>query len=176
MTPEVYSAVRAMLVRFELNLPYFYKSTDVDVTVGIGCVVWTEAEAFALGGPSAVDAWHKVSSLPEGNAAVWYSRQCDWRGDPDALETLFAARLAKVETDLLAQFPELPTWPIPAIVATFDVAWNDGDELLHHWPHLSCALQTRDWQTASEQCATHNGPALRNDARKAAYLECLAAA
>ena len=176
MTPEALSAVRAMLVTFEQNRPYMYLDPGGVVTVGIGIALFDRSDAFVLGGESACDNWDFVHALPAGMVDVWYSRQSGWRGQPDALEALFERRLAKTEADLLAQFPDLADWPVPAQVTTYDVAWNCGSELLHHWPHLSAALKAHDWQEASEQCATRGGPAMRNDARKAAFLSCLTSA
>ena len=175
MTPDVLDAVRRMLVQFEGNTPYMYLDSVGVVTVGIGCALFAQSDATYLGGGSPEDAWTAVKALPVGMRAAWYSLHCAWRGQPDALEDLFERRLAKAETDLLAQFPDLASWPVGAQVATFDLAWNCGAELVHHWPHLTASLRALDWQTAADQCAVHNGPAMRNDARRALFLSCLTA-
>lgn len=173
MSPDVLASVRMFLVQFEGRPLYLYQDTEGVVTVGPGLALVTVSDATPLGGTAAENAWTDVSSLPKGMAASWYAMHCDWRAQPDAVDALFSKRLEAMEAQLLAQFPQMPEWPSEAQIAVFDVAWNCGPELVHHWPNLTAALRALDWRAAAEQCATRNGPALRNDARRALFLACV---
>lgn len=181
MTPEIQATVRMFLSQNEGGMiPYWYNDTSPSdphgvATIGVGNAFRTRPGEDQLG-PGTAAAWDLVRALPKGMAAGWYAMHIPWRADPAKLVELFDQELARFEADLLRQFPDMPSWPACAQAAIFDVAWQDGDDLVDGWPHLAQALRTQDWKNAAGQCATSlsaGGSPGRNAARKTLLMSCV---
>jgi GH24 family phage-related lysozyme (muramidase) len=176
-TPEVAAAIVAFVTTNEggswLSL---YLDTAGVVTIGVGLALFATEYAHSYG-PGAAEAWETVHAAPRGMAAEWYAGLTPWRAQQADVDAVFAEEISARYGELVAQFPDAPTWPVAAQVATFDVAYQCGADLVDHWPHLSAALRSQDWREASEQCATDlskGGVGCRNDSRKSLFLSCVA--
>jgi GH24 family phage-related lysozyme (muramidase) len=180
MTPEVEAQVRAFLTANEGCVAYWYNDTSPSDPHGVTTIGRGNAFPHRPGedqlGPGTAAAWDILRTLPRGMAAGWYALHVSWRADQGLLDELFDAELERFEADLIRQFPDMSEWPSAATAAAFDVAWQDGDDLADHWPHLAACLRACDWRGASTQCATSltaGGSSARNEARARLFVSCV---
>ena len=152
-------AVAARLRRYEGSVPYMYKCTGGEVTVGVGHAMQSAAEASALawvigGGPAADTVaadYGRVSAAPKGMVAGFYASLTQCRmGDSD-IEALVESDIVSFEGQLRRALPRWDSYPETVREALFDMAFNLGLGGLMKFPAMLKAVDAGDWATAAAQ-------------------------
>ena len=99
---------------------------------------------------------------------------------PEGVEQVTLAKLDVMARALCDDFPELPSWPWQAQMATLSLCWAVGTALPRGWPRLTAALRAQDWATAAAECEIRSegnpGVVPRNERNRALYLDAAAGA
>lgn len=156
------TAVAARLRQFEGAVPYMYKCTGGEVTVGVGHAMQSAADAVSLrweinGAPAGAQAvaadWEKVYAAPKGMAAGYYAPLTQCRMADLDIGALAEADIASFEERLSRALPGWSGFPESAQEALFDMGFNLGvDGLLTKFPMMLKAVAAGDWATAAQQC------------------------
>jgi GH24 family phage-related lysozyme (muramidase) len=155
------AAVMARLKRFEGSVPFMYKCTGGEVTIGVGHAIHGPAEAGAMswqigGADATADQsqadYQKVAAAPKGLPAPRYSGLTQCRMSDENVERLLAADVGVFEAQLAAALPEWNSYPVMVQEAVFDMAFNLGVGGLKKFSKLLAAVEARDWNTAAAEC------------------------
>lgn len=88
-----------------------------------------------------------------------------------SVKTMTLRKMDENDAALWRRFREFEDWPADAQLATHSMAWACGSAF--HFPHLSAALQSRDFMMAAEECHMDErgnpGLAPRNKANRILY-------
>jgi GH24 family phage-related lysozyme (muramidase) len=175
--------VIARLKQFEGSVPYMYRCTGGDVTVGVGHAIlspqlaqqltWQSTLTSIPPTPGRVAAdWNRVNAAPKGQLASDYESLTISRMSDDAITALLAADIAQFSADLDNQLPPWNTYPEAAQEALFDMAYNLGIGGLLKFKKCLAACAAGDWTTAAAQSTRLGIPDARNDAIKQLFLSC----
>ncbi len=165
------------LKEFEGSIPYMYLDTGGNVTVGVGNLLASAADAQQLGfvtranpratAESATAAqiqtdFDSVNQQAPGKVASFY-RQFTKLDLPDAIITsLLNSRLTDFEARLVAAFPDFNSYPDEVCAALVDMGYNLGVAgLTSKFPTFCKAVKNRDWAAAARQC--HRAPPVNSD-------------
>jgi len=84
--------------------------------------------------------------------------------DSAQIDEVNAADIERFEDALRAQLPAWDTYPEPAQLALFDMAFNLGvSGLFRKFPKMIAAVRARDWATAAAQCHRNGIQDARNE-------------
>jgi len=164
---------------FDFTLPmegkvaWMYQDTLGKVTIALGYLIDTEADALAVpsqgavftrkqdGGvadPAEISAeWNAVKSdsLHTGHANQ-YEGLTNLRIGDDGCAILTQVRLQAFESALLQtpEFSDLGTWPADAQLALFSMAWAMGPAFAQggRWPLFRSSCASHDWIAATANC------------------------
>jgi GH24 family phage-related lysozyme (muramidase) len=160
------------LRRWEGWIPWLYLDTRGNVTVGMGFLVKTVADAqelplwngHQLASSAAIkDAFESVSRMKPGLVAVKYKRLPHLTLSEDEIRTRAERRLATEFTPgIVKLLPEFATFPPHAQSALVDLAWNLGVNGLGNFRHLLAACEAKDWTEAAAQCRRRTSRDERN--------------
>jgi GH24 family phage-related lysozyme (muramidase) len=168
--------VRTRLERFEGRIPYMYRCTGGEVTVGIGHAIHSAADAQELTWRSAVSQvavdFTKVAAEPKGLAASHYAPLTACRMGNDAIDQLCTADVASFTTQLEKTLLKWGTYPEPAQAALFDMAYNLGIGGLKKFPRMLAAVDAGDWVTAANECHRNGIGDARNQETAALFRKC----
>ena len=165
--------LRQRLIQSEGRTDYMYRCTGGEVTVGIGHAIQRPSDALAfswqVNGAAAsreqiLADYGAIAAAPLGLVAPKYRPLTSCRIDSAQIDELNAADIQKFEDALRAQLPAWDTYPEPAQVALFDMAFNLGvSGLFRKFPKMIAAVKARDWATAAAQCHRNGIQQERND-------------
>ena len=148
--------VIARLRQFEGCVPYMYRCTGGDVTVGLGHAIPSPADAAQLSWAESADStqsdWAAVAAAPKGQVASSYASLTTCRMSDDAINQLATADVQSFTESLQAKLPNWNTYPEPAQEALFDMAYNLGVGGLLKFHNMLAAVDAGDWETAAQQC------------------------
>jgi len=177
----------ANLEIFEGIVPWMYLDTRGFVTVAVGELLATPANALALAfmdannQPSTPDAiqaeYSRVSALPPGKyPAAFYRSPASPTLPHPAIDALLLHHLTFFDTQLIQRFANYPAFPDPAKLGLLDMIYNLGvTGLFKGYPTLMSYVQNQNWAGAATQCH-RNGPSpQRNDWTRQQFLAAVAA-
>jgi len=169
--------VRARLEKFEGRVPWMYRCTGGEVTVGIGHAIHSAADAQKLtwdtGADQAAAAYAVIAGAPKGQVAKNYAPLTTCRMSNDAIDALTAADIDAFTAQLRAALPKFDTYPAPAQAALFDMAYNLGIGGLKKFPHMLAAVDAGDWEAAAQQSHRNGIQDARNNETAALFRQCL---
>ena len=181
MITDVIAAFPEWVARFEGSVPTLYQDTKGLVTVGVGNLVDPVLRAVplpfqrpdgTLAGEEEIAAeWARVKALPPGLVARRYATPDALRLSPEAIDALVRSQLEANVERLKRSFPDLDSYPDPAVLAIFGMAWAMGAGFAAAWPKFSAAVRARRWRDAADQCRIRDANVDRNEAHRALFLE-----
>jgi GH24 family phage-related lysozyme (muramidase) len=178
------------LKEFEGSIPYMYLDTTSNVTVGVGNMLPSAAEAQKLAFQMRADTTAKppimaaraatadeikadfdnVTKQTAGKVASYYKQftKCDL---PETdIDTLLLARVNEFKVGLIAQFPDYNLYQEEVCAALFDMGFNLGlGKLGSGFPTFSKAVKDKDWAKAATNCHRIGPSDARNDWTKAQF-------
>jgi GH24 family phage-related lysozyme (muramidase) len=155
------ASVIARLKGFEGCLPYMYRCTGGEVTIGAGHAIPAAADAgklsWSIGGAPATPEqaqsdFAKIAAAPVGWVAGGYENLTRCRMSADDIDALLLADVALFEARLAAALPKWASYPEPAQEALFDMGYNLGVGGLLKFHQLLAAVDAGQWTTAAAQC------------------------
>ena len=155
------SNVMPRIERFEGRVPYMYRCTGGEVTIGIGHAILKSDNApeltWSIGGrPATSDEiladYASVNAAEKGHAAPSYEHLTQCRMANSDIDALLAADIASFEAQLAAELPNWNTYPEPAQEALFDMAFNLGLNGLKKFPSMLAAVDAGQWEAAASEC------------------------
>jgi GH24 family phage-related lysozyme (muramidase) len=147
-------AVTQRLIKFEGSLPYMYRCTGGEVTVGVGHAIQTSADAEKLAwtGPATVAAdYASLAAAPVGHVANFYENLSTCRMSDAEITRLCGLDIDSFETQLGKALPNWDTYPEAAQEALFDMGFNLGVAGLMKFRNMLAAVDQSDWATASKE-------------------------
>lgn len=183
MWQSVVDAFQDTMAEWEGVVPWMYLDIKGLVTVAIGNLIDPVGYAVSLpfvkqDGTVATPAdilveWNLIKSTTRlakhgYQAAKPLTRL---RLTPEGIDRVVAAKRQEMTGHLLKRFPELPTWPADAIMATLSMSWACGPGF--RFPLLEKALKAKDFNAAALNCHINEdgnpGVAPRNVGNKLMY-------
>jgi GH24 family phage-related lysozyme (muramidase) len=177
-------AVTARLKHFEGSIPYLYRCTGGEVTVGIGHAILSTADALALnwtmGSPAVRPSdsiittdYRVVEESPKGKPATYYQNLTSSRLTDAAISALLASDIPSYSAQLDRLVPGWTDYPENAQQALFDMVYNLGQGGLSKYHKLLEACAAGDWTTAAAESHRNGIPDERNEAIRQLFLECV---
>jgi GH24 family phage-related lysozyme (muramidase) len=163
----------AQLKVFEGCVPWMYRDTAGNVTVGVGLMLPDAAGACALpfvaaaGGAATAEEvaaeYVRVDGLAVGKLPAFYKAA----GSPELPQPVIDERLGAVlegfEATLRAGLAGYDALPDGVKMALLDMAYNLGPEgLLKGYPRMVQAVETGNWAQAAVECERNGISAVRN--------------
>ncbi len=165
---------------FEGRVPYMYRCTGGDVTVGVGHAMLRAADAVKLswsiaGRPATADEitsdWNRVAAAEIGKVASAYQALTQCRMSDDDIDALLAADVDAFTAQLARALPHWNSYPETAQEALFDMAFNLGLGGLKKFPHMLAAVDAGQWEVAAAQCHRQGIGDTRNQQTANLFLE-----
>ena len=180
--------IKKVIRGHEGDIPYMYLDSKGFVTVAVGNLLSTAADAQALSfvnrttgkAATAAEIQTDFDSVKKQTADMVASKYKPFAAldMPEAARsTLFDSRIAGFETDLKSAFPDYDSYPIRVKGALMDMIFNLGKSgVTDKFPSFTKAIKAKDWTEAAKQ-SNRTAPvsAARNSAVKQ-WLEDEAAA
>jgi GH24 family phage-related lysozyme (muramidase) len=165
------SSILARLEKFEGRIPYMYRCTGGEVTVGIGHAILTAADAHALtwnidgraasAGEIAAD-YARIAAEPVGQVASYYKPLSRCRMTEAAIDALAAADTTRFAALVAAALPKWNTYPDCVQAGLFDMAFNLGVAGLQKFKNLIAACDAGNWEAAANECHRRGIAEFRN--------------
>ena len=173
---------------FEYSIPWMYRDTRGNVTVGVGKMLPSLAAAQAL--PFCIVApdepataeeiaqdWDRLMGMPFGQqyGAHYYrvGTSC-FLTDAEITAQLMQV-LSTCDAELTLLFPNYALVPDAAKMALVDMCYNLGaGKLRDGYPHFGAAVRAQDWTTAANECDRLGISDGRNEWTKRQFLMCAA--
>ena len=173
---------RAMIKEGEGCIPHMYLDTVGKVTVAVGQMLPTAAEAERLtfirrdNGNQATDAeirqdFEAVARQTAGRVAAAYKQFTQLDMPEDAINALLDARIEGFEAGLRRDFSDYDSYPDEAKLGLMDMAFNLGGTGLKKYAKMKAALEKavkskakEDWETAAKESHRNGIQSSRNDA------------
>jgi GH24 family phage-related lysozyme (muramidase) len=174
--------VLSRLGNFEGRLPYMYRCTGGEVTVGIGHAIPTADDAVKLtwmvgsraATPDEVRAdYARIAATPKGQVASTYAPLTTCRLNAGAIDALVAADIALFTAKLAARLPNWDRYPDCVQAALFDMGFNLGVDGLLKFKKLLAACDAADWKTAAAESHRQGIGDDRNNQTAALILQAL---
>jgi GH24 family phage-related lysozyme (muramidase) len=122
-------AIKALIESAEGRVPYFYLDSAGFVTVGVGHLVRTVAEALLLPMEPAYHIagdFEYISNSPKGMAAPMYGYHCRTRMSNADIDKLLESDLQGFVQKIRLRLPEFDTYSDPAQQAIIDMVYVRG--------------------------------------------------
>lgn len=156
----------AQLKNFEGAVPWLYRDTLGNMTVGVGKMLPTLDAALALplqiaapgeaaSADEVADDWTRLMAMPFGQeyAAHTFRAPTSCFLLPAEIDALLEETLGGFDAALRAGLPGYDALPDSVKLALLDMAYNLGAEgLLKGYPKMLQAVEARDWLTAAAEC------------------------
>ena len=176
---------RELIKSGEGSISHMYLDTRGFVTVGVGNMMRTAAEAQALAfvrrdnGNTASDEeisadFDAIKNRPYGQSYTARSFKEFTQLDlPEAeIDALLDRRLAGFEAGLREDFPGYDSYPDRARLGLIDMAFNLGNHgLVTKFPSFTAAARERNWAVCAEECRRRGISATRNEEVKKLFEE-----
>ncbi len=174
------AAVEARLRKFEGCVPYMYRCTGGEVTIGVGHAILDAAGAGSLnwqidGAPATPEQaqadWAKVAAAGKGMVASAYAGLTQCRMTDDEISRLVETDIQLFAAQLQTALPGWSSYPEPVQEALFDMAYNLGIGGLLKFSKMLAAVNAGDWNTAAAQCHRRGISEDRNRETAQLFLE-----
>jgi len=174
------ASVIARVKEFEGYVPYMYRCTGGEVTIGAGHAILAVADAgklaWGIGGAPATaqqaqSDFAKVAAAPIGWVAGGYENLTECRMSADDIDSLLLADVALFEAKLAAALPRWASYPEAAQEALFDMGYNLGVGGLLKFHQLLAAVAAGQWTAAAAQCHRMGIGDARNQATANLFLQ-----
>lgn len=171
MEPELLQAVQNNIAAHEDRKLSMYLDTEGVVTCGVGHALFCVGDAYK------VLWWASTSELAtrlEVERAYTAIKRKATQFVPSLLMTyeetnrILTLDLEIAEHTLRREFSEFDSFPFGPRTALFDMVFNLGS--LEKWPHLSAAVQAKDWKTAAAECTRKGIGEQRNSDTREQFL------
>lgn len=143
------------LNRFEGRIPYMYRCTGGEVTIGVGHAIQTVEEACGLAWDkpeTAAEDYRRVAAAEPGKVAGAYESLSACRLPDEEITWLCGEDVDRREAQLKREFPEWDAYPDPAQEALFDMAFNLGiGGLMKKFPNMLAAVRRGDCAAAAAE-------------------------
>ena len=169
------------LQQFEGSVPWMYRDTRGNVTVGVGLMLAELAAAqrlpFLLGDRPASASeiaveFHRVDHLPMGRPSLFYRREGGPELAQETIAHLLRGVLLEFEAALRERIAGYDGLPDGAKMALLDMAYNLGPAaLLREYPKLLQAIANGAWAQAATCCSRLGPGAARNEWTRQMFLE-----
>jgi GH24 family phage-related lysozyme (muramidase) len=159
------NAVTERLIQFEGSIPYMYRCTGGEATVGVGHAIQTADDAAKLTWtkPATVAAdYARVAAAPVGNVASYYVSLSTCRMSDAEITRLCGLDIDSFEVQLKQALPQWDTYPEPAQEALFDMGFNLGVAGLMKFTNMLAAVDRGDWPAAANESHRKGIPENRN--------------
>ena len=172
-------AVLARLEAFEGSVPFMYRCTGGEVTVGIGHALPSAAAAVELawvlaGRPASAEEvtrdYTAIATLQKGLVAAHYASFSQCRLTDESVTNLANADITRVEATIAAALPRWNSYPEPVQEALFDMAFNVGIGGLLKFVKLLACVNAGKWDVAAKECQRQGVAAERNQAIASLFL------
>ncbi len=182
MRKSVADVFKAFSVRFEGELPFMYLDIKGLVTIGVGNLIDSVAQAQQLpfffkdepdhlASPSEIaEDWQRVKDRQDLRlqGGMVFENVAQMRISEETINQLVLQTVTSYETTLKANTPEFADfddWPADAQLGLLSMGWamGPGFATAGRWPSFRAACASQDWDQAAEQSHmddTHN-PGLR---------------
>ena len=147
-------SVTGRLLKFEGSIPWMYRCTGGEVTIGVGHAIQTadDAAKLAWAGPETVaQDYARVAAAPVGNVASFYVSLSTCRMDAAEIDRLCGMDIDGFEAQLRKQLPNWDKYPEAAQEALFDMGFNLGVAGLMKFPAMLAAVDRGDWAAAAKE-------------------------
>lgn len=156
--------LKASLRETEGVIPHFYLDTKGFVTAGIGHLLRTEDEAFAL--PWTKDdrpastaeirfEYQRVKALKPGMGPRYYAERTTLRLSDEAMDRLLDADVDAKASEVAASLPGFDAFPDGPQCGCLDIAFNCGVNgptgLIHGFPRMMAYVKAGRWVEASRE-------------------------
>lgn len=176
---------RALIKKGEGSIPYMYLDTRGFVTVAVGNLLRTVADAQALAfvrrdtteaaSAEEIEAdYNAVKDRPYGQGYPASSFKAYTSLDmPEAeIDALLDRRIAKFEAGLRDDFPAFDSYPETARLGLVDMVFNLGNHgLVTKFPTFTAAARNRNWAACAEECRRRGISPARNEEVKHLFEE-----
>jgi GH24 family phage-related lysozyme (muramidase) len=170
--PTYFAESLAQLKVFEGSVPWMYRDTGGNVTVGVGLMVPDVAAACALAfqagdapatQPQIGSEFARVAALPPARLPAFYRAADSPQLPQEIIDAKLGAVLQVFETQLRSGLPGYDALPGTVKMALLDMAYNLGPAgLLRGYPRMLTAIAAGDWAQAAAQCMRDGIGAARN--------------
>lgn len=173
---------------FEYSIPWMYRDTRGNVTVGVGKMLATLAVAQAL--PFCIVApderatadeiaqdWQRLQAMPFGQqyAAHFYRVGTSCFLNDDEITAQLMQVLSTCDAELAIDYPNYALLPDAARMALVDMCYNLGaTKLREGYPRFNQAVRTASWTAAAAECHRNGISDGRNEWTRKQFLMCAA--
>ncbi|MCU0703149.1 MAG: hypothetical protein MUF18_04070 [Fimbriiglobus sp.] len=166
--------VKRVIRGHEGDIPHMYLDTKGYVTVAVGQLVSSAAEAQKLtfinratGKPATAEEiaadFAEVSKQTKGMVASKYRQYTKLDMPEDARSKLYDTRVAGFLSELKGKFPDYDNYPVRVRGALLDMAFNLGTNgLVTKFPSFTAAIKAKDWAKAAKESNRPDVSAGRN--------------
>jgi GH24 family phage-related lysozyme (muramidase) len=170
----------AKLKQFEGCVPWMYRDTAGNVTVGVGLMLPDPAAACALpfvmaAGPANLEQiaaeFERVESLPPGKLPDFYKTSNSPELPQRFIDAKLSSVLGEMEVTLREKLPIYDHLPDGVKMVLLDMAYNLGPgALLTGYPHMMDAIEIGAWPRAAAESEREGISAARNAWAKQQFL------
>lgn len=153
-------------------MPWMYRDTVGNITVGVGLMLPNPEAAVALpflagarpATPHEIAAeFARVDAMPTGRPAAFYKIPSSLELAQQTIDARLSAILQQFEATLRARIPHYDALPDTVKMALLDMIYNLGPAgLFKDFPHLIAAVQSGSWAQAAARCLRRGPSAARN--------------
>lgn len=168
--------VRALIKQHEGSIPYMYLDTRGNVTVGVGQLLSTVADAQQLpfvrrttqasASAEEIEAdFNNVASQQAGQVAQAYQQYTQLELTQEAIDALLDQRIAEFQDGLQGAYQGFDSYPDTVQEALLDMSFNLGlSGLVNKFPKLRQAAEAGNWQVCAQECKRRGISDERNQA------------
>jgi GH24 family phage-related lysozyme (muramidase) len=160
------------LKEFEGCVPWMYRDTVGNITVGVGLMLPNPEAAVALpflagarpATPHEIAAeFARVDAMPTGRPAAFYKIPSSLELAQQTIDARLSVILQQFEATLRARIPHYDALPDTVKMALLDMIYNLGPAgLFKGFPHLVTAVDNSAWAQAAANCMRHGPGPERN--------------
>jgi GH24 family phage-related lysozyme (muramidase) len=182
MRESVRAAFKAFSVRFEGEVPFMYLDIKGLVTIGVGNLIDSVAQAQQLpfffkdepgrrASPGEIaEDWQRVKGRQDlrSQGGMVFRNVAQLRISQETINQLVVRTASSYEATLKASTPEFAKfdyWPADAQLGLLSMAWAMGPGFATggRWPLFRAACKSQDWDQAARQSRMNdtNNPGLR---------------
>lgn len=159
-----YTLAIEMLKQHEGSVSYMYLDTNGFVTVGVGNLLSSAAEAKGLafvnrktGGKATEEEIQKdydnVKKQQSGKLYTYYKQFTELDLPSEKINDLLTRKIKNFENSLRSNFPKWDSYSEDSQIALLDMIFNLGPHgLTTKFPTLKKAIENEDWSTAAKEC------------------------
>ena len=164
--------------QWEGSIPHLYQDTRGLITVGIGNLTNTLAEAQALpfvntatGNPATAAEietnFNAVRRMTAGLRASRYRQNPSIELSEDVIDQLAARRIEEEFLPAVRDaFSGFDGYPLAAKEVIVDIAYNVGANAIRRWSNLIAHCEAHDWRSAATETEVRSSSASRNNWRR----------